>query len=231
VRRLGRQEEVPHQSPDIRVVVCDCHALFRRGVVMELDDAGDIEVIGEAADGRDAVDICSHLAPDVVLMDVSMPSIDGIETTRRLGATIPSAKVLMLTSSHDEQHLFEAIRAGATGYLLKESTIAEVAPIVRAVAAGESFVSPVLAGRLLAEFCSLSERAESSWGIAAALTEREVEILERMSSGADNASIATALDLTQSSVKNHVGNVLAKLQLHTRTEAVLFAVREGLVDS
>lgn len=221
---------------DIRVVVCDDHALFRRGIVMELDEADGLEVVGEAADGDEAVDVAVAMAPDVVLMDVRMPATDGIAATRTIVEALHSTQVVMLSVSGDEDHLFEAVRAGAIGYMLKESSIDTIAGAVRAAAAGHSFLSPMLAARLLGEFRDRLSRGASPTrtsagpAVGADLTTREVSIVELLADGADNGQIADALELSEPTVRQHVRNVLSKLHIQTRTEAVLFAVREGLIN-
>ena len=200
---------------------------------MELDDSDDLEVVAEAANGQEAVEAATRLAPDVILMDVRMPGMDGIEATRRLTELIPASRILMLTVSDEGDDLFEAVKAGAAGYLLKESSISAVGDAIRAVAAGQSFVSPSMAAKLLGEFRLLADRAAVHDGTRSGhvpLTSREVAVLEAMASGADNPDIANRLDMTEKAVTNHVRNVLDKLQLQTRTEAVLFAVRERLID-
>lgn len=200
---------------------------------MELDDSDDLEVVAEAANGQEAVEAATRLAPDVILMDVRMPGMDGIEATRRLTELIPASRILMLTVSDEGDDLFEAVKAGAAGYLLKESSISAVGDAIRAVAAGQSFVSPSMAAKLLGEFRLLADRAAVYDGTRSGhvpLTSREVAVLEAMASGADNPDIANRLDMTEKAVTNHVRNVLDKLQLQTRTEAVLFAVRERLID-
>lgn len=222
-------------AEDLRVLVVDDHALYRRGLVMELDDADDLEVIAEASDGAEAVDAAIALAPDVILMDVRMPGIDGIEATRRVVEAAPSTRVLMLSVSDETEDLLEAVKAGAAGYLLKETSISDIADSVRRVALGHSFVSPALAGRLLEEFATLSRRAEPHGrddgdARTAFLTPREVVVLESMAEGSDNRSIAALTEMTEHAVRNHVRNILEKLQLASRTEAVLYAVRSRLID-
>jgi two-component system NarL family response regulator len=216
--------------PELRVVICDDHALFRRGLVMEFDDADDIEVVAEASTGEEAVDLAAALGPDLVLMDVRMPGIGGIEATRRIVEAIPTTRILMLTVSDDGEDLFEAVKAGAAGYLLKETSIREVARAARAVAAGHSFVSPVMARRLLEEFATIAGRtAPRAVESPSALTHREVEVLESLAGGADDATVAERLEVTTPVAKNHVRNILEKLQLHSRTEAVLYAMRERII--
>jgi DNA-binding NarL/FixJ family response regulator len=218
---------------DLRVLVVDDHALYRRGLVMELDDAGDLEVIAEASDGHGAVDSAIALAPDVVLMDVRMPGMDGIEATRRILEAAPSTRVLMLTVSDETEDLLDAVKAGAAGYLLKETSIVDIADSARKVAQGHSFVSPALAGRLLEEFATLARRLEQKGDTdsrPSLLTVREVAVLEAMADGASNELIAITTEMTEHSVRNHVRNILKKLQLASRTEAVLYAVRSRLID-
>ena len=215
---------------DIRVIVCDDHALYRRGVVMELDDADGLEVVGEASGGDEAIELASAMAPDVVLMDVRMPGVDGIAATRAITDALHTTKVVMLSVSGEEEDLFDAVRAGAVGYLLKESSIDSIADAVRGAAAGHSFVSPALAARLLADFRERAARSEAGPADPSQLSGSEIRILELLGEGAGNADIAAALELTEPAVRNHVRNVLAKLHLQTRTEAVLYAVREGLIN-
>jgi two-component system NarL family response regulator len=226
---------MPGRIDDLRVLVVDDHALFRRGLVMELDDADDLEVIAEAADGIEAVDAALALAPDVVLMDVRMPGMGGIEATRRIVEAAPSTRVLMLSVSDEPDDLFEAVKAGAAGYLLKETSITDIAASVRRVAHGHSFISPSLAGCLLEEFASLARRVdaaphESAGGDLGLLTPREVAVLEAMADGADNEAIAATTEMSNHTVRNHVRNILEKLHLASRTEAVLYAVRSRLID-
>lgn len=221
---------VPAESP-IRVVLADPHALFRRGVRLVLEGEPDIEVVGEFDDGLDAVDRIVELVPDLVLMDVRMPGLSGIEATRRVRALVPSVKVAILTVSESADDLFAAVRAGATGYLLKEVSIEELADAVRAVARGHSLISPSMASRLLAEFNALSRRVEEQRGTAPRLSDRELEVLRLVARGLSNKDIAAELVIAENTVKNHVRNILEKLQLRSRMEAAMYAVREKLVDA
>lgn len=216
----------------IRVLVCDDHAVFRRGLALVLEPEADIEVVGEAGDGREAVAMARELAPDVVLLDVRMPGMGGIEAARLLATDVCDAKVVMLTVSDTEDDLYEAVKAGAVGYLLKEVSIEEVAEAVRAVAAGQSLVTPSMATKLLSEFSALAHRVEGGRAARSGprLTGREVEVLGFLARGQSNRDIAEALFISENTVKNHVRNILEKLQLHSRTEAALYAVREQIVD-
>jgi DNA-binding NarL/FixJ family response regulator len=221
---------VPAELP-IRVLLADPHALFRRGVRLVLEDEPDIEVVGEAGEGLDAVERVVELVPDLVLMDVRMPGVSGIEATRRVRELVPSVKVAILTVSEDDEDLFAAVRAGATGYLLKEVSIEELPDAVRAVARGHSLISPSMASRLLGEFNALSRRVEEQSGNAPRLSDRELEVLPLVAQGKSNKDIATELVIAENTVKNHVRNILEKLQLRSRMEAAMYAVREKLVDA
>lgn len=212
----------------IRVLVVDDHALFRRGLELVLSGESDIELVGEAADGIEAVERAEALAPDVVLMDVRMPRQTGIEAARAIRVGRPETRVIMLTVSDDEQDLFAAVRAGASGYLLKEVSIEEVADAVRVVARGQSLISPSMASKLLDEFNALSNGQGGS--ATPRLTERELDVLRHAARGGTNREIAEALGIAENTVKNHVRNVLEKLHLHSRTEAVMYAVRERLLE-
>jgi two-component system NarL family response regulator len=228
---MGEWDSDESSSDDIRVMICDDHALFRRGLIMVLEAEDDIEVVAEAEDGDDAVEKAAEFVPDVILMDVRMPGVDGIEATRRIAEKVPTAKILMLTVSDEEEDLYEAIKAGATGYLLKEVSIEEVAPAARAVVAGQSLISPSMASKLLGEFSNLAKRAEERTSVPTPrLTERELEVLRLVAEGKSNREIAGDLYISENTVKNHVRNILEKLHLHTRMEAVMYAVREKLLE-
>jgi two-component system NarL family response regulator len=215
----------------IRVLIADDHELFRRGLELVLEAEPDIAVVGEAADGMEALERATELEPDVVLMDVRMPVADGIEATHRIRSALGRVKIVMLTGSEDEEDLFAAVRAGATGYLLKEVAIDEIADTVRAVARGQSVIAPAMTSKLLAEFTVLSRRVEDRESGAPRLTERELEVLRLVAKGMSNKEIASELVIAQNTVKNHVRNILEKLQLRTRTEAAMYAVREKLIDA
>ena len=215
----------------IRVLVVDDHALFRRGLEIVLAQEPDIEVVGEAGDGAEAVEQAADLLPDVVLMDVRMPRRSGIEACTAIKDVVPSARIIMLTISDEEGDLYEAIKAGATGYLLKEITIDEVATAIRAVAGGQSLISPSMASKLLTEFATLIKRDGDRHQVPAPrLTERELEVLRLVARGLNNRDIAKQLFISENTVKNHIRNILEKLQLHSRMEAVVYAVREKLLE-
>lgn len=231
----GTRGSLPGSAPSapepIRVLVVDDHALFRRGLEMVLAQEPDIEVVGEAGDGSEAVERAEELLPDVVLMDIRMPRRSGIEACTAVKEVVPSAQIIMLTISDEEADLYEAIKAGATGYLLKEISIDEVATAIRAVAGGQSLISPSMASKLISEFAQLIKRDDDRQQVPAPrLTERELEVLRLVARGMNNRDIARQLFISENTVKNHIRNILEKLQLHSRMEAVVYAVREKLLE-
>ena len=228
----GEPESSASSTGDpIRVLVVDDHALFRRGLEIVLAQEDGIEVVGEAGDGAEAVEKTGNLLPDIVLMDIRMPRRGGIDACRAIKDVVPSARIIMLTISDEEADLYEAIKAGATGYLLKEISIEEVADAVRAVAGGQSLISPSMASKLLTEFASMIKKEDEKQQVPAPrLTDRELEVLKLVARGLNNRDIAKQLFISENTVKNHVRNILEKLQLHSRMEAVVYAVREKLLE-
>jgi DNA-binding NarL/FixJ family response regulator len=217
----------PRTDP-IRTMIVDDHALFRRGLEMVLEGEPDIELVGQASDGTEAVEKAAESLPDIVLMDIRMPRSNGIEACRAMKEAAPSAKIIILTISDEEEDLFEAIRAGASGYLLKDIPLDEVADTVRAVHGGQSLINPSMAAKLLTEFAALARRAQEL--PAPRLTEREMQVLKLVARGMNNRDIAKELFISENTVKNHVRNILEKLQIHSRMEAVMVAVREKLIE-
>jgi DNA-binding NarL/FixJ family response regulator len=213
----------------IRVLVVDDQNLFRRCLVSLLASAEDLEVAGEAADGKEAVEKTRALRPDVILMDIHMPVCDGIQATRLIKAECPETKVVALTVSDDDDDLFQAIGSGAEGYLLKNLYPEELFQSIRGVIVGESPISPAMASRLLQEFRQPSHKQRQ--GPASQLTPREREILQLLAEGLSNAEIAARLYVVEGTVKNHLHNILGKLHLSNRVQAAAFALREGLVSS
>ncbi len=229
-------DELRDVTPDrgvdpVRVVIADDHDLYRRGmqVVVELD--GSAKVVGEASNGAQAVEVCVRLDPDIVLMDVRMPGVGGIEACRRIRAALPRARILMLTMSDDESDLFEAIKAGASGYLLKDLPGEEVAEAIRKVHDGQAIIPPGMAATLLAEFTRLSQAPQPADGGTPPpqLTDREVQVLRLVARGLANREIAEQLVISENTVKNHVRNILEKLHLHSRVEAAVYAHRQHLL--
>jgi two-component system NarL family response regulator len=197
---------------------------------MVLESEHDIDVVSEATDGDEAVERAEATTPDVVLMDVRMPKRSGIEATRMIKEILPSTQILMLTISDEEADLYEAIKAGAAGYLLKEISIDEVSNAVRAVHQGQSLISPSMASKLLNEFASMVKRQDERTQLPGPrLTDRELEVLKLVAKGLNNRDIGQELFISENTVKNHVRNILEKLHLHSRMEAVVYAVREKLL--
>ena len=189
----------------------------------------DIEVVGEAADGITATELATTTAPDVILLDVRMPRRTGVEACRAIKEAVPATKIIMLTVSDEEADLYESVKNGAAGYLLKDSSIEEVAQAIRVVNEGQSLISPSRAVKLIDEFKQMS-KPEREQGPALRLTERELEVLRLVAKGLNNREVAKELFISENTVKNHVRNILEKLQLHSRMEAVMYAMREKLLD-
>lgn len=229
--------QVPHPgrpaapAAPIRAMVVDDHALFRRGLVSVLDEEPDIDVVSEAGDGEEAVRLAAELHPDVVIMDVMMPHTSGIDACPRIREAVPHTRFIMLTMSDDESDLFDALKAGATGYLLKAISVTELAEAVRAIVKGDSFINPAMATKLIGEFAELAkqESAPPSRPSIPELTRRETEVLKLLARSLNNREIGERLFITENTVKNHVRKILEKLQVHSRTEAAIYAVRAEYV--
>jgi DNA-binding NarL/FixJ family response regulator len=229
--RVPSESSPKSPAEQLRVLIVDDHALFRRGLQMVLRQEADIEVVGEAADGNEAVEKAQETMPDVILMDVRMPRRTGIEAAQQIKELLPHVKILMLTISDEEADLYDAIKAGASGYLLKEIPIDEVASAIRSVFAGQSRLSPSMAAKLLGEFAAMSKRAEETRPFPAPrLTDREMEVLRLVAQGLNNRDIAGKLFISENTVKNHIRNILEKLHLHSRIQAVAYAVKEKLLE-
>ena len=219
------------EGDSIRVLVADDHALYRRGLEMVLSAEEGIEIVGEAGDGAEAIRRVEELLPDVVLMDIRMPRRSGIEACTAIKDVVPSTKIVILTISDEESDLYEAVRAGANGYLLKDVPGEEIAAGIRAVAEGQSLISPSMASKLLSEFAAMIKKSEERPQLPVPrLTDRELEVLKLVARGLANRDIAKELFISENTVKNHVRNILEKLQLHSRMEAVVYAVREKILD-
>jgi DNA-binding NarL/FixJ family response regulator len=209
----------------IRVLVADDHPAFRRGLELMLADVDDLEVVGMAETGARAVELAGSLAPDVVLMDLRMPDLDGIEATRRIIRGAPAPAVVVLTMFEDDDSVFAAMRAGARGYLLKGADQDEIVRAIRAAAAGEAIFGPEVAARLIDHF---AEGAGSLAAVFPSLTEREREVLEMIAGGKGNAAIAHQLMISLKTVRNHVSNIFTKLQVSDRSAAIVKARKAGL---
>jgi DNA-binding NarL/FixJ family response regulator len=215
-------------------VVADDHEVVRAGFAALLDTQPDFTVLGTASDGSEAVRVCRELRPDVVLMDVRMPSLDGIEATRQLAGTAdPGPRVLILTTFDLDQYVFDALRAGASGFLLKDVTAERLFDAVRVVAAGDALLAPAVTRRLISEFTRLRPVSEAqdaaSSAALSALTPRETEVLRLVAEGLSNPELARRIVVTEETVKTHVSRILAKLGLRDRTQAVVAAYESGLV--
>ncbi len=212
----------------IRILLVDDDALIRAGLRLLLETQDDLRVVGEASDGQVAVDQVQALHPDVVLMDVQMPRVDGIEATERITAAGHDARILILTTFEQDEYVFRALRAGASGFVLKRIPPEDLVAAVRTVAAGDALLSPSVTKRLIAAF-AVSAPPTSTPDVVHGLTERELEVLHLLARGLSNAEIAGHLTLSALTVKTHVGNLLTKLHLRDRTQAVVFAYESGLV--
>lgn len=206
----------------IRIVLADDHPLFRDGIAHSLAAADDFEIVGQAENGEQAAALCATLAPDLVLLDINMPGVDGIEAARRIAAAHPDTRIMMLTVAEDQESLLTALKGGAHGYVLKGVSAGELRQIVRNVAHGEAYVSPHLAAAMLLEFSRPKTATPTT------LTVREAEVLERLSQGLTNREIAEQLHLAEKTVKHHITSILQKLHVRSRTEAALFAMRKQL---
>ncbi len=214
----------------IRVLLADDHSLFREGLAGILDALPDFEVVGEANDGLEVIVKARELAPELIIMDVSMPGCNGVEATQRIKAESPETAIVMLTVSDENELLFEAIKNGAQGYLLKSIRSRDLITMLRGAVRGEAAISPTLGGRMLDEFRRLSQQPVREPGEEVpVLTAREQEVLGLVASGATDMDVAEALCLSVHTVKSHMRNILAKLQLGHRHEAAQFALREGLI--
>jgi two-component system, NarL family, response regulator LiaR len=210
----------------IRVLIADDHAVVRQGLRTFLDLQEDVEVVAEAADGEAAVAEAWRTAPDVVLLDLAMPRLDGVAALPRLREAAPAARVIVLTSFGEDERLFAALRAGAAGFLLKDVEPAELVRAIRTVDDGEALLHPAVAARLMEEFAETERPAAEE-----ALTAREREVLQLIARGLPNKLIARDLEIAEKTVKTHVSSILSKLGLTDRTQAALYAVRAGLIES
>ncbi len=214
----------------VRILLVDDHVLFRKGMARLLDSQPDLEVVGEAEDGLEAVRLARRLKPDLILMDIHMPGCDGHEATRRIIDEWPDAQIVMLTVAEDDQDLFTAIRNGAIGYLVKKIEPDSLFARLRGIAQGEAPISRVMANRILREFARMGTEGVST-DTSRSLTPREKQVLHLVTKGMTNKEIGANLHIAENTVKNHLRNILEKLHLQNRAQAAAYAVREGLVDS
>jgi len=210
----------------MKIIICDDQAVVRDGLEMLLNLEKDIDVIGTAQDGDEAVVLVSKNQPDLVLMDLKMPGMNGIEATRQIHAKFPEVKVLVLTTYDDDEWVFDAIRAGAAGYLLKDTPREEVVKAIRGTVTGKSFVDPAVAGKLMGQVAN--NQTQPSSLLTDKLTERETDVLRLLAKGLSNAEIAASLHLSEGTVRNHVSAILEKLGVSDRTQAAVIAIQHGL---
>jgi DNA-binding NarL/FixJ family response regulator len=209
-------------------LVVDDHDLFRTGLKNLLEEQG-VNIVGEAPNGQTALRLVNDLAPDVVIMDLNMPGLTGVETTRQLAGIAPLTRVVVLTISADDDDVMDAVMAGACGYLLKDSSIQDLIAGISAAAAGESLISPQIAAKVLQRLRAQSSSEDAAATIRAELSDREIEVLKLIANGKDNAQIARELFISPKTVKNHISNILMKLQIDNRIQAAVYAVRSGIV--
>jgi DNA-binding NarL/FixJ family response regulator len=213
----------------MKVIICDDQAIVRDGLELLLKLEKDIEVTGLAQDGAEAVELVAKNPPDLVLMDLKMPGLNGVEATRRICERFPKTRVLVLTTFDDDEWVFDAIRAGASGYLLKDTPREKVIEAVRGTVSGKAYIDPMVAGKLLNQVTNKQEQPESL--ITGKLTEREVDVLRLIARGFSNAAIAGELHLSEGTIRNHVSAIFAKLDVSDRTQAAILAIRHGLDQS
>ncbi|WP_226670155.1 response regulator [Metabacillus litoralis] len=212
----------------IKVLIADDHHVVRRGLLFFLKTQKDIEIVGEATNGREAVTLVTELSPDVVLMDLSMPEMDGVEATKAIRETNNKVRIIILTSYADQDHVIPAIRAGASGYQLKDIEPDELVQTIRDVLKGESKLHPKVTSHVMTHLSSGSKQESTKFND---LTKREKEVLNELAKGKSNKEIASALFITEKTVKTHISNILSKLQLSDRTQAALFAVKNGYIEN
>jgi DNA-binding NarL/FixJ family response regulator len=226
-RRLGEER--------VRILVVDDHVLFRVGITQILSREEDLEVVGEAEDARSAMDAALETSPNIILMDLSLPSPGGIETTQRIKRELPSVSIIVLAVQEDEDALFDAIKAGAAAFILKDVSPDDLVQIIRRVSNGEYLINdkvfsqPAVASRVLKEFRELAVYGQEAAPIFAPLSPREVEILDNIAQGMTNKQVAYQLSISEQTVKNHMSSILRKLSVNDRTQAVVYAMRQGWI--
>lgn len=212
---------------EVRVLLADDHNVLRQGMAQAIDAQSDMRVVAQASNGREAVNMVQKHQPDVVLLDINMPKVDGVEAARRITATFPDVGIIILTMYRRDDYVFEAIKAGASGYLLKEVELEELLAAIRSVAHGEAVLDPAIAGRVLAELRHPSESLDES---ETALADRDLEILRLVAQGLSNQEIADRLFLAEKTIRNRLSLIFKQLHLENRTQAALYAMRKGIID-
>ncbi len=234
-RRRGGPDRRTQSFERVRILIVDDHALFRAGIRGILAQEPDMEVVAEADDSRSAIDAAFATNPDVILMDLSLPAPGGIETTQRVKRELPSSAIVVLSTDEDEDALFEAIKAGAAAFILKDIAPEDLVTIIRRVVAGEYLINdkvfskPAVASRVLKEFRDLAIYGQEAVPIFAPLSPREIEILDNIAQGMTNKQVAYALSISEQTVKNHMSSILRKLSVNDRTQAVVYAMRQGWI--
>ncbi len=234
-RRRGGPDRRNESFERVRILIVDDHALYRMGINGILQNEPDLEVVGEAIDPRSAMEAALATNPDVILMDLSLPAPGGIETTQRVKRELPSAAIIVLSTEEDEDALFEAIKAGAAAFILKDIAPEDLVMVIRRVVAGEYLINdkvfskPAVATRVLKEFRELAVYGQEAAPIFAPLSPREVEILDNIAQGMTNKQVAYALSISEQTVKNHMSSILRKLSVNDRTQAVVYAMRQGWI--
>jgi DNA-binding NarL/FixJ family response regulator len=213
----------------IKILLADDHALFREGLRSLLEDQGDIEIVGEAEDGLEAMRLAAQLQPDLILMDINMPVVDGVEATHRILRQNTKIRIVILTMYPQDEYAFEALKAGAKAYLLKDTRSKKLLQVVRAVHQGQAVIDPEMTARLLDEFRRLADEQEKHSAQTQTLTEQERTILTQVANGASNKEIAANLNLSERTIKNYLSIIFQKLQVNNRTEAAIRAMKDGLV--
>lgn len=215
---------------ELKLVIAEDEPVARQAMARLFDLETDIKVVGEAANGEEAIELVRSTMPDVVLMDIRMPKLDGIKATHTIKQEMPNVAIVILTIYDDDSNVFQAIKAGAIGYILKDSPIDDALHAVRAAYRGEGIMHPAIAGRVMKEFARLHNERATDMEVFADLTDREKEVLKQVASAKTNKEIAEALFISEKTVKNHISNILFKLQANDRTEAALYAAKHGLVE-
>jgi DNA-binding NarL/FixJ family response regulator len=228
VQTRGSSAAEGEAQDELRLLLVDDHDLFRTGLRNLLEEQGGLTVLGEATNGSEAVRMARELAPDVVVMDLNMPSMSGVEATRHITALSPLTRVIVLTISDEDGDVMDAIVAGACGYLLKDASITDVVAGIRSAAVGASLISPTIASKVLQRVRAATADTDMADAIRAELSDRELEVLKLIANGHDNAQIAATLVISPKTVTNHISNILMKLQIQNRIQAAVYAVRSGI---